>query len=552
MRAPDPLPDTVPETEFSSIRAARHVAAIAQAPHPIGSSEHARVRQYIVAEFAKLGLHPQVQRLASPVPIGPKRERMTLQNIVGKLPGTSGEPAMLLCAHYDSRPTTPGAADNSSGVATLLETVRAVRAGAPLRDDLIVLITDAEEEGCLGGFGYVRAQSGARDLGLVLNFDARGNSGPSLMFETSQGNARLIEDFVRVAPHPVGNSLARTVYEWLPNGTDFTAFKVAGVPGLNFAFIDGYPAYHRPPDTIENLSLASLQHHGSYALALTLQFANQPLNRDDLRAKSDIVFFNVWGGMLAHYPMSWVWPLAGLACLGCVLIGVQLFQRGLVRPHSAVVGLLLAIVWTILAPVTVAEVASVIERAAPRLGMPTVLPPRGENLCSPLVTLGWLNVALLMTLLYRSLCIRRTSVQGLWLGHLAIWMGLCLATAFVAPGGGFLFTWPLLFALPGYAIFLYRTPAESPSPVRAFAVLLTAVPVVVLMPQMIYLVHLALVPFTVVGTIAVMFLAVQTITLLLPQFELAAPRLRWTLPAVAGAIAIGCFIGGVAVRYPGA
>lgn len=528
LRPPDPVPDTALGTEFSAIRAARHVAAIAQAPHPIGSLEHARVRQYIVGELEKLGLSPKVQRLASAVPIGPRRERMTLQNVVGKLPGTPGGPTVLLCAHYDSRPTTPGAADNSSGVATLLETVRALRAGAPLRDDLIVLITDGEEEGCLGGFGYVHQQRGGRDLGLVLNFDARGNSGPSLMFETSQGNARLIQDFVRVAPHPVGNSLAQTVYEWLPNGTDFTAFKVAGVPGLNFAFIDGYPAYHRPADTVENLSQASMQHHGSYALSLTRYFGNLPLDRDELRASSDIVFFNVWSGAIVCYPMTWVLPLAGLACLGCVLIGLQLFRRRSLRPRSAIVGLLLAIVWTVVAPLMIAGLALAIERAARRLGMPTSLPPRGENLCSPLVTLGCLNVALVMTILYRRACTRRTSIEGLWLGHLVIWLGLCLTSAAAAPGGSFLFTWPLLLAFPGYAVLLFGTPAEPPSGLRAFAMLLTAVPTVVLLPQMIYLVYLALVPFTLVGTFAVMFLSIQTITLLLPQLELAAPRLRWT------------------------
>jgi hypothetical protein len=245
-----------------------------------------------------------------------------------------------------------------------------------------------------------------------------------------------------------------------------------------------------------------------------------------------------------------VLPLAGLACLGCVLIGLQLFRRRLLRPRSAIVGLLLAIVWTVVAPLMIAGLALAIERAARRLGMPTSLPPRGENLCSPLVTLACLNVALVMTILYRRACTRRTSIEGLWLGHLVIWLGLCLTSAAAAPGGSFLFTWPLLLAFPGYAVLLFGTPAEPPSGLRAFAMLLTAVPAVVLLPQMIYLVYLALVPFTLVGTFAVMFLSIQTITLLLPQLELAAPRLRWTFPAVAAVIAIGCFIGGVVVRLP--
>jgi acetylornithine deacetylase/succinyl-diaminopimelate desuccinylase-like protein len=49
--------------------------------------------------------------------------------VVARLSGTGGSKSILLVSHYDSVATAPGASDDSSGVATLLETARALKAG---------------------------------------------------------------------------------------------------------------------------------------------------------------------------------------------------------------------------------------------------------------------------------------------------------------------------------------------------------------------------------------------------------------------------------------
>src|SRR4030095_8333053 len=105
-----------------------------------------------------------------------------------------------------------------------------------------------------------------KDVGLVLNFEARGNSGPSLMFETSTGNGWLMEQFAKAAPYPVATSLSYEIYKLLPNDTDFTIFKDAGFSGFNFSYIDGYAYYHSAIDSVETIDERSLQHHGSYML----------------------------------------------------------------------------------------------------------------------------------------------------------------------------------------------------------------------------------------------------------------------------------------------
>jgi hypothetical protein len=124
-------------------------------------------------------------------------------------------------------------------VAVLLETLRALRSSPPLRNDLIFLFTDGEEPGLLGAKAFVDAHPAA--AALVLNFEARGTSGPAFMFETSEGNGWIVRQFAEAAPYPQANSLSYKAYRNMPNDTDLTIFKKAGIAGLNFAFIGDVP-----------------------------------------------------------------------------------------------------------------------------------------------------------------------------------------------------------------------------------------------------------------------------------------------------------------------
>ena len=97
---------------------------------------------------------------------------------------------------------------------------------------MIVLLNDGEEAGLLGARVFSEEHPWAKDVGVALNFDARGNSGPSYMFETSDGNGWLIEQLARALPHPMATSLTGAVYRIMPNDTDFTIYKRHGMPGL--------------------------------------------------------------------------------------------------------------------------------------------------------------------------------------------------------------------------------------------------------------------------------------------------------------------------------
>src|ERR1051326_1919789 len=326
VQPPRAVPESAPPSEFSSARAMRHVRAIAQKAHPTGSEEIERVRQYIIGELGALGVSAEVQT-AEVVPAqgteGFPVAAARVRNIVARVPGTANSRALMLAAHYDSVPTGPGASDDGAGVATLLETLRAIKSGPPLKNDLVVVFSDAEELGLFGARAFADENPLMKDVGLVLNFEARGASGPSFMFETSEGNGALIRELAAAAPHPVANSLMYAVYKRLPNDSDMTVYKRAGAAGLNFAYADRITSYHTALDSADEIDERSLQHHGSYALSLARAFGG--LDLSNLKSR-DAVYFNALGPVFIHYSEAWVVPLTVVVCIifvAVILIGVK-------------------------------------------------------------------------------------------------------------------------------------------------------------------------------------------------------------------------------------
>src|SRR5690606_9193170 len=171
--------------------------------------------------------------------------------------------AIVLVAHYDTVPHSPGGTDAGNAVAAILETVRALQAFPTLRNDVIVLITDAEEVGLCGAQAYVDEHPWASETALVLNHEGRGHTGPVVMFRSTDNNGRMISTLAAAAPYPLADSLANDAFRYMPNDTDLSVFDRAGYAGMDFANAHGLTHYHTPLDSYENADPRSLQHHGS-------------------------------------------------------------------------------------------------------------------------------------------------------------------------------------------------------------------------------------------------------------------------------------------------
>ena len=167
----------------------QHIRRFARQPHAMGTAEHARVRTYLVNQLRELGLSPTIQDTT----VAPGTLVGHVYNIIGRLKGKGTGKAVLLMAHYDSQPNTLGAADDGAGVAAILETVRALRKSPALQNDIIVLLTDGEEYGLLGARGFM-LHPWAKEVGFVINLEARGNGGPSMTFEISPQNGWVVQE----------------------------------------------------------------------------------------------------------------------------------------------------------------------------------------------------------------------------------------------------------------------------------------------------------------------------------------------------------------------
>ena len=319
---------------FSAHRAAKHLPFVAKVPHPIGTKAHQEVRRYLLASIRKLGFTPQLQRGVVDHSLRLSRWRRYLRgapltNVFVHIKGKKSTGIVAVVSHYDSVRGAPGAGDDGAAVVAMLELMRAVRAHPPMQNDLLFLFTDGEEGGLLGAQLFMKKHPLAKKLGFIMNFEGRGNSGPGLMFETTPGNAKVIAEFARVVPSPRTNSLAYEIYKLLPNDTDFSVFRRANIPGVNIGLIQGVAHYHKPTDTIENLSLASLQHHGEYMLSMVRGFGQRDLR--SLHGK-EAVFFDVFGLYVIHYSVlwAWIWSLLGIFLLGVIFW--KLWRMGELRP----------------------------------------------------------------------------------------------------------------------------------------------------------------------------------------------------------------------------
>ncbi|GAA2272772.1 M20/M25/M40 family metallo-hydrolase [Glycomyces scopariae] len=350
---PAPVAADAPEDEFSADRAWATVEAMAAEPHPMGTPAHDAVRDHLVGELAALGFDTEVQtELARDSGEGDALVRFGLvDNIVATLPGTDPTGTVLLTSHYDSVPSGPGAADAASGVAAILESARALSLEGPQRNDVVVLITDGEEMGLFGAEAYARTHPAGDAPTVVFNLEARGVSGPSLMFETSTENAALIDVFADAAPHPYGDSSAIEAYRQLPNDTDFTRFQEAGYIGLNNAFIGGASWYHTPYDDTDHLDPASLQHHGANTLGTARALAAMDLA--DLDTGHDQTFFGFLG-LFVHYDDTWNLPLALLGFAAVIAAAAIARARAALSLPRLVIAML-----TFLAPVAVSGTAAV-------------------------------------------------------------------------------------------------------------------------------------------------------------------------------------------------
>jgi len=517
-RPPAAVNASAPLNVFSAARAITHLAEIAKRPHPIGSDEAVRVRDYLVATLTELGGETHVDQGIGSVHYARNIHAGLVNNIVATFRGTSNNRAILLAAHYDSVPEGPGAADDGAGIVTLLEVVRALRAGPPMKNDLIVLFTDGEEaRGLLGAQAFTTSHPDLADkIGLVVNLEARGSSGPGLMFETSNENGALIREFARSTPYPMATSLMAAIYRLLPNDTDFTIFKAAGVTGLNFAFLETYEGYHTRLDMVENLDPRSVQHLGANVLGIARHFGNLA---EPAKKAPDLVYFNWFGSRLWIYPVWLAWIVAlltpilfGCACVRLGPVSGLTFQ-GVIAGFG---GFFLQILVMI--------AASFAAFALARLLVGEFL--EGDTFSNQLLFAGVMAIAFGLATGSQQILARKLGLINLAAGQLFALYLLTIILCWFLIGGSYVLQWPLVFAMLGM-VLAFRVPER----IRSFCLFAFLVPALLILVPLIYMFFVAL-TFTYFAVAAAALLLSALLAMAVALFDRLTRTLTVTLTVI--------------------
>ncbi len=460
-----------PLSEFSGQRARSLLQDLVgdNVPHPLGSAANGALRARIVAALSALGLTPELQSgFTVCTPYGVCAMPI---NILARIQGSdaASDRAVLLCAHYDSVGAGPGASDNASGVAALLEIARVLQRRPRARQTIILLFDDGEEVDLLGAHAFVEHHPWAATISAAVNLDARGTSGPSLMFETGSANRWLMSLYSRAIARPLANSVYYAVYKLLPNDTDFTVFKAAGWQGFNFAFIGDVAHYHTPLDDTAHADSGSLQQQGDNALSTLLALANagpQP------PPGGEAVYFDLFGRTLVQIPQSWVLPGALIELLLALIAGAQLLRLRLLRVQALLWGIT-GLAGTLVIGAVLAAALLALLRA---IGSLSAGGASAEVAHPWPLECGFASLAFLVTLIIGARLQRRAGFWGLWCAGTLLCALLALVLAVWLPGASYLALLPALAALTAGALLALMPLLRSDDTSKAgFAAMLPCV-----------------------------------------------------------------------------
>ncbi|XP_065367014.1 endoplasmic reticulum metallopeptidase 1 [Calliphora vicina] len=258
----------------------------------------------------------------------------SIQNVVVKLSAkdSTSDNYLLINSHYDSVPGSPGAGDDGSMVAVMLEVMRVIsKSEGPLKHPIVFLFNGAEENPLQASHAFITQHKWAANCKALVNLDAAGSGGREILFQSGPENPWLMR-YYRNVPHPFATSLAEEMFQagLIPSDTDFRIFRDYGsVPGLDMAYMFNGYVYHTEFDRVNIVSKESLQNTGDNVLVLAKGIANAPEMDDPENpdnTEGHVIFYDFMGWFIVFYTESTGVIINVVVCIIAVIaIGVSLF-----------------------------------------------------------------------------------------------------------------------------------------------------------------------------------------------------------------------------------
>lgn len=553
IQTPAPRLETALAETFSAGRAMTHLRVLASESRAVGTPGNAAARAYLFDQIREMGLQPVVQETRSHVRFEGANgfSAGTVRNVLARLQGQRSTGAIAINAHYDSGTTGPGASDCGSCVVTALEAMRAVLAGPPLRNDVVFVFSDAEENGDLGAAAFAQEHPWFQDVRLAVNYEAQGSGGAAILYATSENDGWLVREFLGATRGVRAYSWMGAIMELYPQGQlecDLAEYTKRGTQGLGFVYLANTTDYHTVRDNIDRIDPGSIQQEGDYTMAFLRHFGNADLTSPP--RGDNLVFFNVLPDVVVYYPYSWVIPLASLITLFVLALVVAGYRSGAIQLKRVLISAGASGLGTVVA-VALGVLAWI--------GIKHLNPDYQVTLIgtyqSSLYTVAFIALSIAFIGALYALT-RRLGRLNLFAGVLFSALPLLWLLSAATPAMSYIVSWPLLFgALPlGWGVWTHRRASSHSQPVSRWAQVavlsVAAAPAIALLPATLYqavgLINrfegAAGLPLFGVMTLFV----APTVLLLITQIDLLAGYTgngeaaahRWRVPTLAGLIAL--------------
>ncbi len=530
---PAPTPANGPDTVFSSGRAMAQLVDVARAPRPVGSPEHARVRDYLADRLRRSGLDVDSGAATATAAVhAGVVDVATPGNVVARLRGSASTGSVLVAARYDSGPLSPGAGDAGMAVAVVLEAVRVLAAGPPLRNDVVVVLADAGAVGgpdAIGSLGlgrFLASHPAAEEIAFFVAPGMRGLSGPSWSLPISpEPSARPLGD---VLSRPVSSSLAAEAAARSDVAGPLHPLVERGVPGWMLVGLGDRAWRAGPLDTAARVDERTMAHQGGQLLELLRasgahDFAGEP------GPTAGEAFTTIRGFDLVTWPRRWVpWTTLAL-CAGWLGLAFVLRLRG-THPLRLLSGVVLGAAVTGSAVLVDPPLTETVSGAHPEHGhVPGVI--YRDDVLSLAVFAAVVGGA---TVLYGAARLRFGRGE-LHVGALSVPLVALLWSAFAMPGAAATLQPALALALVGGAVVAVAAPEDRGGWLSWLTTLVFSIGVLLLTVPAVEWIAASLPPTSAVPAIAYAL----GVLLILPLGDwLLAGRAWWT-PALAFAVAAG-------------
>ncbi|WP_040228533.1 M28 family peptidase [Bhargavaea cecembensis] len=175
-----------------------------------------------------------------------------------KKKGAGDREIIIISSHLDSAPGAPGANDNASGTAVVLEMARVLK-NIPAEAEIRFVAFGAEELGLLGSEKYISLLPESEKKRIIANFNldmVGSRDAGDLTLQTVDGKPNLVTELARSSSKKLNGTPTPVIQG---NRSDHVPFHEAGIPAALLIHHPAEPWYHTPDDTSDKISKEKLR-----------------------------------------------------------------------------------------------------------------------------------------------------------------------------------------------------------------------------------------------------------------------------------------------------